>query len=84
VIETHILRRRVNHFIDKITVPEIDAWVRSLTADYVPETIRHQVGLFRRMVGRARGQYQLPPIEWDLITLPAVDNEHAMWTTTSP
>ena len=24
-----------------------------------------------------RGQYQLPPIDWDLITLPAVDNEHA-------
>jgi hypothetical protein len=59
-------------------VPEIDAWVRSLTADYGPETIRHHVGLFRRIVGKARGQYQLPPIDWDLITLPAVDNEHAM------
>jgi hypothetical protein len=42
------------------------------------ETIRHQVGLFRRIVGKARGQYQLPPIDLDLITLPAVDNEHAM------
>jgi len=52
--------------------------VRSLAADYVPETIRHHVGLFRRIVGKARGQYQLPPIDWDLITLPAVDNEHAM------
>jgi integrase len=31
-------------------------------------------------VGKARGQYQLPPIDWDLITLPAVDNEHAMKT----
>jgi len=78
VIETHILRRWGAHFIDKITVPEIDAWVRSLTADYGPETIRHHVGLFRRIVGKARGQYQLPPIDWDLITLPAVDNEHAM------
>jgi hypothetical protein len=58
-------------------VPEIDAWVRSLTADYGPETIRHHVGLFRRIVGKARGQYQLPPIDWDLITLPAVENEHA-------
>ena len=77
VIETHILERWGEHFIDKITVPEIDAWVRSLTADYVPETIRHRVGLFRRIVSKARGQYQLPPIDWDLITLPAVDNEHA-------
>jgi hypothetical protein len=34
--------------------------------------------LFRRIVSKARGQYQLPPIDWDLITLPAVDNEHAM------
>jgi hypothetical protein len=24
------------------------------------------------------GRYQLPPIDWDLITLPTVDNEHAM------
>ena len=59
-------------------MPEVDAWVRSLTADYGPETIRHYVGLFRRIVGKARGQYQLPPIDWDLITLPAVDNELAM------
>jgi len=44
----------------------------------VPETIRHHVGMFRRIVSKARGQYQLPPIDWDLITLPAVDNEHAM------
>jgi hypothetical protein len=29
-------------------------------------------------VSKARGQYQLPPIDWDLVTLPAVDNEHAM------
>jgi len=78
VVETHILRRWGDHFIDKITVPEIDAWVRSLTAEYGPETIRHHVGLFRRIVGKARGQYQLPPVDWDLITLPAVDNEHAM------
>ncbi|TMQ12936.1 MAG: hypothetical protein E6J91_19825 [Deltaproteobacteria bacterium] len=77
-IETHILQRWGEHFIDKIAVPEIDAWVRSLTADYGPDTIRHHVGLFRRIVGKARGQYQLPPINWDLITLPAVDNEHAM------
>jgi hypothetical protein len=56
VIETHILRRWGEHFIDKIAVPEIDAWVRSLTADYVPETIRHHVGLFRRIVGKARGR----------------------------
>lgn len=34
--------------------------------------------MFRRIVGKARGQYQLPPIDWDLITLPTVDNEHAM------
>ena len=78
LIETHILRRWGDHFIDRITVPEIDAWVRSLTADYVPETIRHRVGLFRRIVGKARGQYQLPPIDWDLITLPTVSNEHAL------
>ena len=78
MVETHILRRWGEHFIDKINVPEIDAWVRSLTADYGPETIRHHVGLFRRIVGKARGQYQLPPIDWDLITLPTVDNEHAM------
>jgi hypothetical protein len=58
MVETHILRRWGEHFIDKITVPEIDAWVRSLTADYVPETIRHHVGLFRRIVSKARGQYQ--------------------------
>ena len=69
-IETHILRLWGEHFIDKITVPEVDAWVRSLTADYGPETIRHHVGLFRRIVSKARGQYQLPPIDWDLITLP--------------
>jgi hypothetical protein len=31
VIETHVLRRWRDHFIDKINVPEIDAWVRSLT-----------------------------------------------------
>ena len=37
--------------------------VRSLTADHEPETIRHHVGLFRRIGGEARGQYQLPPIE---------------------
>jgi hypothetical protein len=78
LIETHILRRWGEHFIDKITVPEIDAWVRSLTANYEPETIRHHVGLFRRIVSKARGQYLLPPIDWDLITLPAMDNEHAM------
>lgn len=78
VVETHILRRWGEHFIDQITVPEIDAWVRSLTADYGPETIRHHVGLFRRIVGKARGQYQLPPIDWDLVTLPAVGNEHAL------
>ena len=59
-------------------MPEIDAWVRSLTTNYGPETIRHYVGLFRRIVGKARGQYQLLPIDWDLITLPAMDNEHAM------
>jgi hypothetical protein len=57
VIETLILRWWGEHFIDKITVPEIDAWVRSLAADYVPESIRHHVGLFRRIVGKARGQY---------------------------
>jgi hypothetical protein len=34
--------------------------------------------LFRRILGKARGQYQLMPIDWDLITLPAVTNEHAM------
>jgi hypothetical protein len=34
--------------------------------------------LFRRIVGKACGQYQLMPIDWDLITLPAVTNEHAM------
>lgn len=34
--------------------------------------------MFRRIVGKARGQYQLMPIDWDLITLPAVTNEHAM------
>lgn len=68
---------RPEHFIDKITVPEVDAWIRSLTANYVPETIRHHVGLFRRIMSKARGQFQLPPIDWDLITLPAVNNEHA-------
>jgi integrase len=78
VVETHVLRRWGDHYIDRITVPGIDAWVRSLTAEYEPETIRHHVGLFRRILGKARGQYQLPPIDWDLITLPAVDNEHAM------
>src|SRR6476619_1645447 len=46
VVETHILRRWGEHFIDKITAPKIDAWVRWLTADYGPETIRHRVGLF--------------------------------------
>jgi len=35
-----------------------------LTTNYSPETIRHQVGLFRRIVGKARGQYQLVPIAW--------------------
>jgi hypothetical protein len=49
-----------------------------VTADYVPETIQHHVGLFRRIGGKARGQCQLPPIDWDLVTLPSVDNEHAM------
>jgi hypothetical protein len=78
VIETHILKRWGSYFIDKITVPEIDAWVRDLTTNYSPETIRHHVGLFRRILGKARGQYQLMPIDWDLITLPAVTNEHAM------
>jgi len=78
VIETHILKRWGSYFIDKITVPEIDAWVRDLTTNYCPETIRHHVGLFRRILGKARGQYQLMPIDWDLITLPAVTNEHAM------
>jgi hypothetical protein len=33
------------HLSLPITVPEIDASVRSLTADQVPETIRHHVGL---------------------------------------
>jgi integrase len=78
VIETHILHRWGAYFVDKITVPEIDAWVRSMTTSYSPETIRHHVGLFRRIVGKARGQYQLPPIDWDLITLPTVTNEHAL------
>jgi len=78
VIETHILKRWGSYFIDKITVPELDAWVRDLTTNYSPETIRHHVGLFRRILGKARGQYQLMPIDWDLITLPAVTNEHAM------
>jgi len=78
VVETHILRRWGAYFIDKITVPEIDAWVRTLTTSYSPETIRHHVGLFRRIVGKARGQYQLMPIDWDLITLPTVSNEHAL------
>jgi integrase len=59
-------------------VPEIDAWVRTLTTSYSPETIRHHVGLFRRILGKARGQYQLMPIDWDLITLPTVSNEHAL------
>jgi hypothetical protein len=82
MVETHILRRWGEHVIDKINnVPDIDAWVRSLTADYGPEAIRHHVGLFRRIVGKARGQYQLPPIDWDLITLPTVDNEHAVGTS---
>jgi integrase len=59
-------------------VPEIDAWVRTPTTNYSPETIRHHVGLFRRILGKARGQYQLMPIDWDLITLPTVSNEHAL------
>ena len=74
VIETHILKRWGSYFIDKITVPEIDAWVRDLTTNYSPETIGHHVGLFRRILGKARGQYQLIPIDWDLITLPTVTN----------
>jgi len=78
VIETHILKRCGSYFIDKITVPEIDAWVRDLTTNYSPETIRHHVGLFRRILGKARGQYQLMPIDWDLITLPGMTNEHTM------
>jgi len=78
VVETHILRRWGAYFIDKITVPEIDSWVRTLTTSYSPETIRHHVGLFRRILGKARGQYQLMPVDWDLITLPIVSNEHAL------
>ena len=46
MIETHILRRWGDYFIDKITVPEIDAWVRSLASNYSPETTRNHVGLF--------------------------------------
>jgi hypothetical protein len=60
-IETHTFQRWGEHFIDKVAVPEIDAWVRLLTADYAPETVRHRVGLFRRIMSKARGQYQLPP-----------------------
>jgi hypothetical protein len=40
--------------------------------------IRHHVGLFRRIVGKVRGRYQLMLIDWNLITLPAVTNEHAL------
>ena len=36
IIETHILKRWVSYFIDKITVPEVDAWVRDLTTITVP------------------------------------------------
>ncbi|HEX8109343.1 MAG TPA: hypothetical protein VF516_16535 [Kofleriaceae bacterium] len=50
-----ILKRWGSYFIDKITVPEIDAWVPDLTTNYSPETIWHHVGLFRRIVGKARG-----------------------------
>jgi hypothetical protein len=42
VVETHILQRWGAYFIDKITVPEIDAWVRTLTTSYSPETIAWQ------------------------------------------
>jgi hypothetical protein len=43
--EAHILKRWGAWFVDKITVPEIDAWVRDLTTNYSPETIRHHVEL---------------------------------------
>jgi hypothetical protein len=77
VIERHILTRWGDYLIDKITVPEINAWVRTLAKSLGPETIWHCVGLFRRILSKARGQYQLMPIDWDLITLPPVTNEHA-------
>jgi integrase len=58
-------------------VPEIDTWVRTLAVTRTPATVRRIVGVFRRLVGKARGQYELPPINWDLISTPTVSNEHA-------
>ena len=76
-VERHVLDRWGSHFIDKITVADIDIWMRELGKTYVPETIRHIMGLFRRILSKARGQYNLSPIDWSLITRPTVTNTHA-------
>jgi hypothetical protein len=57
------------HVLDDVQVVELPsheaAKVRDVPRAHLPpETIRHHVGSFRRIVGKARGQYQLPPIDW--------------------
>ena len=76
-IDTHVMRRWGDHLIDKITVGDVDAWIGTLRQTYKPESIRHIVGMFRRIVSKARGQYNLPPLDWSSVTLPTVTNAHA-------
>lgn len=76
-VEQQLLPRWGEYFIDKIDVAEIDTWVRELEGEYVPTTVRRFVGLLRRILAKARGQYGLPPLDWSLVSLPKVTDEHA-------
>ncbi|MBX3162591.1 MAG: tyrosine-type recombinase/integrase [Deltaproteobacteria bacterium] len=76
-VEQQLLPRWGDYFIDRIEIAEIDAWVRELESDYVPTTVRRFVGLLRRILAKARGQYGLPPLDWSLVSLPKVTDEHA-------
>lgn len=76
-VEKHLVPRWGDHFVDRIEIAEIDAWVRVIERDNAPKTVRARVSILRRILAKARGQYKLPPLDWSLVTLPKVTDDHA-------
>jgi integrase len=76
-IDNHIAPRWGDYFIDRIEVAEIDAWARQLEEKCAPRTVRERIGILRRVLSKARGQWKLPPLDWDLVSLPTTTDEHA-------